>query len=261
MEKHLYLSMLPESLVASQLEPEGFGAYMAGGTEKQANEQAVFFEVKNDFRNRFFDIPGALDKCVEHVEGVPKASVYVGIYRVLENIPLDAIGALYLTTREGKTLRLDAQEPPLLERKFHLYQEMCPVHPLIASRMDPVEFARFITDPHVSISMPRICFADLKLGGLALHPMSGKGEGLMFPNVDHLRSCLEELVTRNKTTKTFDRLFPPHVMYRSIETGFFVGDQSGVAYYPMPSREDLETKHREWWESSGREVREGDGRV
>ncbi len=242
------------------LEPEEFGAYMAGGTKKQSHEQAVFFELKSDFRNRFFDIQGALDKCVAHIDGAPKSSVYVGIYRVLENIPLDAIGPLYLTTREGKTLRLDAQEPPVFERVFHLYQELCPVHPLITSRMDPAEFSRFITDPRVSISMPRICFADLKLGELARQPVSGKADQILCPNVEHLRSCLEELVSRNKTTKTFDRLFPPRVMYSSIETGFYVGDQSGVLCYPMPSCEELETKHSQWWESCTKEIRSKDRR-
>jgi hypothetical protein len=260
MENHLYLSLLPESLVASMLEPEEFGLYMAGGTEKQSHEQAVFFELNSDFRNRFFDIQGALDKCVAHVDGAPKASVYVGIYRVLENISLNAIGPLYLTTREGKTLKLEAEELPSFEPVFHLYQELCPVHPLITSRMNPVEFSRFITDPRVSISMPRICFADLKLGELARQPVKGNADEIFCANVDHLRSCLEELVTRNKTTKTFDRLFPPRVMFRSIETGFFVGDQTGVLYYPMPSPEELETTHRQWWESSGKEVRSHDRR-
>jgi hypothetical protein len=261
MDKHLYLSLLPESLVASMLDPEEFGAYMAGGTKKQSHEQAVFFELDADFRTHFFDIQAALDKCVARVDGTVKASVYVGIYRVLENIPLSAIGPMYLTTREGVTLRLDATAPPRFERKFHLYHELCPVHPLITSRMDPVEFTKFITDPRVSISMPRICFADLRLGELAKQPVSGKADEVMCPNVDHLRSCLEELVSRNKMTKTFDRLFPPRVLYRSIESGFFVGDQTGVLCYPMPSRQELETTHSQWWESSAKEVRASDRRA
>ncbi len=242
------------------LAPEEFGAYMAGGTKKQSHEQAVFFELKPGFSSRFFDIPAAMEKCVPHVDGVPKASVYVGIYRVLENVPLDALGPLYLTTREGVTLKLEAKTPPHFERVFHLYQELCPVHPLITSRLDPVEFTKFITDPRISISMPRIFFADLKLGELARHPMRGRADELMCPNIDHLRSCLEELVSRNKMTKTFDRLFPPRVLYRSIESGFFVGDQTGVLCYPMPPLQELETTHRQWWESSAKEVRSGDRR-
>ena len=41
MGTYLYLSLTPESLVASMLPPSEFGAYMAIGTQKQTNGQAM----------------------------------------------------------------------------------------------------------------------------------------------------------------------------------------------------------------------------
>jgi hypothetical protein len=260
MEQHLYLSLLPESLVASMLGPQEFGAYMASGARERMHEQVVFFEVKPDYRHHFFDIPGALAKCVLRPDGQPKRSVYVSIYRVLEHVPLEALGQLHLTSREGKTLSLNAASPPQFERRFHLYQELCPVHPLVISRLDPVAFSRSITDPRDSVSMPRVCFADLRLGELAYRPVNGKANDVMFENVAQLRSCLEELVSRSNMSEVFDRLFPPRLIYHSVDGGIFVGDQNGVLYYPMPSRQELQSTYQEWWESAGREVRAGDRR-
>ncbi len=39
---HLYLSLMPEALIASMLSPEEFGAYYAVGTEKKSSGQAIF---------------------------------------------------------------------------------------------------------------------------------------------------------------------------------------------------------------------------
>ena len=49
MEKYLYLSLIPESLIASQLPPEEFGNYYAVGTRKRSRGQAIFFEVEPGF--------------------------------------------------------------------------------------------------------------------------------------------------------------------------------------------------------------------
>ncbi len=44
MTVHLYLSMLPEALIASMLSPEEFGIYYAVGSQKKSRGQAIFFE-------------------------------------------------------------------------------------------------------------------------------------------------------------------------------------------------------------------------
>ena len=45
MTVHLYLSLIPEALIASMLTPEEFGAYYAVGSEKKSRGQAIFFEI------------------------------------------------------------------------------------------------------------------------------------------------------------------------------------------------------------------------
>src|SRR5690606_39865568 len=46
---YLYLSLLPEALVASHLAPEEYGAYLATGAQKRARGQAVFFKLTDAF--------------------------------------------------------------------------------------------------------------------------------------------------------------------------------------------------------------------
>ena len=49
MSPYLYLSMTPESLVASMLPPDEFGAYLATGTRKRPQGKAMFFDIKPGF--------------------------------------------------------------------------------------------------------------------------------------------------------------------------------------------------------------------
>ncbi len=246
MEYYRYMSLIPESLVVSMLPAEEFGRYLAVGTKKRANEQAIFFELSNDFESEYFDLQGAIQLCTPHEDGQPKHSVYASTYRVLEHVPLEAIGSLWLVTSNG--LALELKQGPLpteTEQIHHLFQELCPVHPLIASSLDPSEFCKFITDPQVRVSMPRICFLELRLGTVP-EEKSDPGN-LPYKNIKHLWSCILELTEKNKTTKTVNRTYFPHVRYRCIKSGFYVGDQQTLLYYPFPSSKELEKNHHRWW--------------
>jgi len=35
-----------------------------------------------------------------------------------------------------------------------------------------------------------------------------------------------------------------------IKTGIFVGNQDELAYYPLPSRDELRDKYYRWWRSA-----------
>ncbi|MFO7958611.1 MAG: hypothetical protein R6X33_16095 [Candidatus Brocadiia bacterium] len=251
MAKHIYLSMIPESLVVSMLPPEKFGAYLAVGTRKRSSGQAMFFEVDPGFRSDFFDLEAALDRCVPHPDGEPKHSVYAGIYRVLEHVPLSAVGDLWLATRDGRVLGLERGVlPEQFPGTYHLYQEICPVHPLIASWLTPDKFCAFITDTSTPVSVPRICFVDLKLHGLADDPRNADVRDLPYANIEHLRDCLCQLdQQKGKHTKTVDRIQPQQFPYRCVRTGFYLGDQDGMLFYPFPSAEELETDYYAWWRS------------
>ena len=251
METHLYLLLYPESLVMSMLGPSEFGAYLATGTKKRAHEQALYFQLDDGFKSDYFDLEKAKKSCVSHEDGRPKHSVYVSTYRVLEHVPLTAINDLWLVTRDGRGLVLKHTEPPKeYEGQYHLYQELCPVHPLIASRMSAKDFSLFITDPEVTVSVPRICFVEMDLADLANDPLSGDFGNLPYDNMEHIRDCLIELNTKGKMTKTINRIQHKHVPYRCVKNGFFVGDQTGMLYYPFPSPEDLEKHHHNWRRSA-----------
>lgn len=251
METHLYLLLFPESLVMSMLGPYEFGSYLATGTMKRAREQAMYFQLNSGFESDYFDIEKATKSCVPHEDGRPKHSVYVSTYRVLEHVPLNVIGDLWLVTRDGRGLALQHSEvPEEYEGQYHLYQELCPVHPLIASRLNAKDFSNFITNPEVTVSVPRICFVEMDLANLANEPSSGNAKNLPYKNIEHIRDCLIELATKDKTTKTINRIQHEHVSYRCVKTGFFVGDQTTMLYYAFPSLEDMHKHHHYWWRSA-----------
>jgi hypothetical protein len=233
------------------LPPEEFGAYLATGTLKRAKEEAVFFDVNTEKLGDAFDMAPILKRCVADDSGLPKHSVYASVYRVLERVPLEALGSLWLTTPDGRVLELKCTAPPESFLQDHyLVQELAPVHPLVATDLNPVDFIRFITDPDKPVSLPKICFVTLDLAGLDADPKNGDASTLPYKNIDHLRDCLCELQEAGKQTKTVDRIHSQHIHFRCISGGFFVGEGDDVLFYPFPSGEDLDVKHHNWWRSA-----------
>jgi hypothetical protein len=251
-ETHLYLSVMPEALVASQLPPQSFGTYYAVGSEKKSHSQAMFFELDPDFRHEYFDMEAGYKRLVPHEDGTPKRSVYISIYRVLEHISPSAIQKLYATTQDGRTLALDASDKmPEVTDEMHLYQEIAPVHPRAVSSLGPVEFFDFLNDPQKGmVTVPALCFVELTLGGLAEDPEFGSSQGLPYSNIDHYRNCLLELRTKTVIIKMVDRIHRTAFHYRTVKSGFYLGNEGGLLYFPMPSPEELRTKHYSWWRSA-----------
>ena len=103
--KHLYLSLIPQGLIASMLEPQEFGAYYSIGPNVHSRGEAIFFEVDpaglpaGEFPLHLVD-----ERCVAKPDGSPKKSVYLAIYRVLSRIPVVALGNLYLVTMTARRL-------------------------------------------------------------------------------------------------------------------------------------------------------------
>lgn len=252
MTTHVYLSVIPEALIVSMLPPEDFGLYYAVGTRQRSRGQAMFFEVDPALASLQPALEQARRRCVPHSDGRPKNSVYASIYRALERVPLNAFGALYLTTDDGRVLELESRKvEPEQTDTLHLYQEFCPITPRVVSRLAPLEFSRFITGPDLLIAIPRLVFCDLKLDGLAEDPVDGEAQDLPYPHLQHLRDCLSELRTdTHKVVKMVMRNAGGGIVYRTIRNGFFVGDASGLLYYPMPSQQTLEQHHRDWWRSA-----------
>jgi hypothetical protein len=249
---HLYLSLIPEALIASMLSPEEFGTYYAVGSKKKASGQAIFFEVDPNFRSKYFRVQEGVARCVPHEDGAPKSSIYISVYRVLEHIDVNALGKLYLVTQDGRTLGLDASEVlPTMSEGLHLYKEIAPVSPLIASRLNPVEFYDLIVrNPTSLVTLPGIVFTELRLGELADDPDMGEVGDLPYRNMDHLREILVDLKTKPVATKMVDRTSPATFSYRTIKNGLFVGNESKMVYYPMPSSDELRVSNYRWWRSA-----------
>jgi hypothetical protein len=251
MNCHLYMTCYRvEALVASQLDPVEFGKYMAVGSEELSRGHLMFFEVDPDFRSDFFPLQEVKDRCVPGPDGRPKASVYAGIYRVLEHIPAGSLGELHLVTRDGRVLSIEPQEygQPPENGRAHLYQELCPLTPLVASAMDPPGFIRYMTDPDSPVSVPRIFFSDLvtardESGHLARY--------LPYGQTAHIEKCLDLVEQADgKPTKTVDRGHGTQFSWRTIGKGFYLGSGEEFAYYPYPTHEQFQREYYQWWRSA-----------
>lgn len=253
MKKYIYLTITPEALVGSMLPPDDFGCYMATGTKKCNKSQVIFFEVDFEQVKSLIDVNYLNKKCVAKPDGSPKSSVYLSIYRVLENIPLSSLLDLYLTTDTGKVLGLKKGTYDIsrtIDKNMFLYQELCPVNPQVASNLPPHEFLKILTDGSLQISLPKLFFVDLKLGELATNPLSGSAEHLPYGGISHLRDCLEIIKTEEmKQMKTVQRIYSGALLYRTIETGFYVGSENQLIFYPYPSMAEIEKTNFDFFRS------------
>ena len=251
MQTYLYLSLLPEALIASNLPPKEFGAYFATGSLRRNYSQAMFFEVDRAFESNYLPISRIDELCVPHADGSPHKSVYLSIYRVLEHVPLSAIKNLFVVTSDGKTLELE-QKPFSADSKLHpyMYQTLAPSRTRVASILNPAEYVAEITSPERLIHFDKIAFCDMKLGELENDVAHGDVSVLPYKNQYHLRDCLMQVSSKGgKNSKVLLRT-TSEVPYRMIRSGFFIGEGSKMLFYPMPSIAELEDKHYDWWKSA-----------
>ena len=252
MAVNYYLAIFPvESLVASQLEPKDFGSYMAIGSRKGSNENFIFARVKGEHGD-FFDWEYARRKCVPHSDGRPKHSLYLSVYRALENTPLDQLGSVYLITQDGRCLELAPEEyRPPEEKDCHVYKEFCPLSPMVVSTLGPADFGWYLTGGENRIHVPRVVFADLKV----VDPDDPENTGNIGPvyenRLDHLRDCIETVTgSHGKVNKTFNRSNTESFTYQVIGSGIYVADSGGTLFYPMKSVEQLRGENYDWARSA-----------
>ena len=258
MTVYLYFSLIPEALIASNLTPEQFGQSYATGSGYKSKGQCLFFEVDPNFRSDYFDIDTAVARCVPAADGTPKHSVYVSVYRVLEHLPVSALGKLYLTTAYGHTLGIGRGEPtPEKAPCLHLYQDLSPINSLVVSNLEPYDFYDSVTlNPTKFIRFPALVFVELELDELAKDPENGKANDLPYSFIHHLREALMTLKPRSddqpstKDSKMVHRVHSLDFPYRMIKNGFYVGNGSDLTYYPMLSARELRDNHNQWWRSA-----------
>lgn len=247
MEKYLYLSIMPETLVASMLSPEEFGTYLAVGSQRKIPRETMFFSLDPSFSSEFFDMSLIDKKCIPHKDGRPKKSLYISIYRVLEHIPLSAIKNLYLVTRDGRVLEIaPAPMPGNNSDAYHLYAELCPVAPLAMSALAPTEFCKSITSPAHPLHVPHICFMNMIIPDLSVDDTS-----MAVTSVHaHIIETYKSMAASGKKMKIVDRRYQVKGWNRGIKDGFFIGDKATILFFPLDPPEKMDAEHHEWWRSA-----------
>lgn len=253
MKIYYYLTIFPtEAIIASQLDPEYFGAYMATGARRGSAEKLMFVEIEPGFDG--VDWEYAKTRCVPHGDGRLKNSLYLSIYRSLEIVPLASLKALYLTTKDGRTLRVDRgeYEEENLKPSYHVYQELCPVTPLVVSTLTAKEFSSYITSETEDrkIYLPKLAFVDLKVVDFADLSNSGNIGALYDHNFRHLAYCVESLRNSNKSTKTLNRSHVESFSFNVIRNGFYITDGEEVVHYKLPDVKTLTEKNYDWARSA-----------
>lgn len=253
MDTKFYLSIFPmEALIASHLEPLKFGSYMATGRKNGSYEKVIFIEVDGGFGD-YFDWSHAAERCVPHEDGEPKHSVWVSVYRTLEHVPLAQMRSLYLTTNDGRTLELPKQSFSAAgsDRPYWVYQELCPVRPLVVSTYDPVTFSEYMTHKDIKVSVPKIAFADLKVINFDNLTDTGHVGSTYDTNLEHLKECIKSVTGDSvKKVKNVERSRTESFGYQIINQGVYVGEGRDVIAYQMPPVDEIRMNHYDWGKSA-----------
>jgi len=250
-KRYLYLTVAPEALIASMLEPEAFGSYLASGSKRFINGPAIFLELNPATAAEAFGIQNLDERCAPHANGELRRSSYIAIYRVLEQLPLGSVQALYLTTRKGISLRLEPKpEAPTEKDTNYLYQELAPVSPRVVSSLDPKAFVDFITEKENPLRVPTLFFAHLNLGALAKDAASQDTDTLPYGNLEHLRQCLHSLGASKKRTKVVNRDTNLNDLFTNLASGLYLGDGNDFLSFPMPDADLLSRDHHPWLSSA-----------
>lgn len=245
---YYYMMLFPtEALITSMLLPEQFGAYMATGYKSGSHEQLIFMELKGEFGNDF-DWEYARKNTVPHEDNSPKHSVYLSIYRVLERVPIEQMDNLYLTTSDGRTLCLG--QAPFIEKDveapYYLYQNLSPINPLVISSLKPKEYGEYMVCESVKISLPAMCYCDLKVVDVNNLENSGNIGPMYDRNIGHLNECIRAVTERGKKTKMLERTFAGRFTYQIVNSGFAVVNRTGSLWYPMPEKDELMKNNFDW---------------
>lgn len=255
-KQHLYMIVFPiNALVASQLSPEAFAEHYTIGSAKHFRGKVLFAEIDINFRHPFFDIDHYLPLTVPHPDGNPKKTKFISSYAVLEHIDLKALKDLYLVTPNGKALKIASRPYSAVSDpgKVRVYQEITPLTNLVASTLDERSFARYITSETKSKGCPKICFTEYEFNVEDFLARNENREIMYSPipetNPRLLWEYLSELKhTADKKTKTINlNSTLTDASYRLIRHGFWFAAGQELLFYPMPSIEELERDHYEWW--------------
>lgn len=164
---------------------------------------------------------------------------------------MSAFRNLYLVTSDGKTLELSKSEfVPDPKQHLYMYQDFAPCRPRVASILNPKEYVARLTSSERLVNLPKLAFCDMDLGALESDPQNGDLGSLPYKNQHHLRDCLMQVNSKGGKNNKVVARSGDDFLYRTVRTGFFVGTGDDMIFYKMPSQEELENKHYNWWRSA-----------
>jgi hypothetical protein len=253
----LYVIVHPTSaLIGSQYSPEQLARHYTVGPTRHYRGKVIFAEVDVDFRAPYFRIDAAMAELKPHEDGRPKATKFISCYRVLEHMDLSALKSLYLTSEEGHCLQIEPQPYSGHENAGeNIYAEISPLRMLVLSKLDLVEFGKFITDPDNSIGAPKFFYAQIDLN-VAEFMAEYEQNPFMQPPIPNLhpsilRDAVQELRTvgykSNKGLSLRSNL--DNLSYKLIRKGFMFASQRDQKFYPMPQPADIEKTNLKFFRS------------
>lgn len=255
-ENRLYQILYPnQGLVASQLTPEAFARHYQIGSLRHFTGKLVFAEIDPSFRHPYFDIDAGLAALVPHPDGSPKRTKFISSYRVMEHMDFAAIKTLYLSTAEANVLGLKPREYDKVHQPGFLrtFAEIAPLSMLVMSPMDMREFGGYITQPGNSKGCPKLFYTQIELDvdeflrNFESNPFMPAPFPFLHPS--KLRDAIQQMkVDTEKKTKGLALYCPlDQISYKSIRHGFMFASQDKTKFFPMPSVQEIEASHFEFW--------------
>ncbi|HUI70512.1 MAG TPA: hypothetical protein VL354_08300 [Spirochaetia bacterium] len=253
----LYVILHPTTaLIGSQYTPEQLARHYTVGPTRHYRGKVLFAEVDIAFRNPYFRVDRAIAELKPHPDGRPKATKFISCYRVLEHLNLSALGNLYLSSEEGHCLEIESQPYPGPEPVGeNIYAEISPLRMLVLSKLNFVDFGRFITDPDNSIGAPTFLYTQIDLN-VAEFMAEYEQNPFMQPPIVNLhpsilRDAVNELRTVDyKSNKGLSlRSNLDNVSYKLIKRGFMVSSGHAQKFYPMPALAEIEKRNLKFWKS------------
>jgi hypothetical protein len=253
---HLYMTLYPNNaLIGSQLPPELFAKHYTSGSSRHYSGKVLFAEIDSSYRHEYFPIDDIFKELTPHEDGRPKATKFIGSYRVLEHIDFSAIKKLYLATQEGYCMGIEADEHTADHEEgfIRLFAEITPMRMMVLSEFDFPTFGNYITDPANPKSAPKQFYTQLELNLVEFieefeaNPFRPSPIRSIHPST--LRDGFYELKKysdkHNKGIALDSNM--DAFSFKIIRHGFMFASQQGTKYFPMPPLEVIEKDYYKFW--------------
>jgi hypothetical protein len=173
----------------------------------------------------------------------------------MEHMDFDSIKALYLSTAEAHILELKPQSYDKVHKTGFLrtFAEIVPLSMLVMSPMDMREFGEYITQPGNAKGCPKLFYTQIELdvetflNNFESNPFMHAPFPFLHPS--KLRDAIHSMRgDKSKKTKGLALSCPlDQISFKMIRHGFMFASQEKTKFFPMPSLQEMEAQHFEFW--------------